>query len=124
MEDPLLRQILEGVNDVKANLMVIEAQITDLKSDRDDHESRLRRVEARTDESRRIDALETRVTQHDAGFTKQGERVGAVEQQMMNADKALDRLATPKIHPIAYISAGLSAVSIVVVALLAIAGMK
>lgn len=124
MEDPLLRQILDGVNDVKANLRVIEAQVTDLKNDRDDHEKRLRQVEARTDEGRRIDALEVRVTQHDAAFTKQGERVGIVESELSNVEKAMERNATPKVHPVAYLSAGLSAISIIVVALFAVANLQ
>lgn len=124
MDDPLLKQILDGVNDVKANLRIIESQVTDLRSDRDDHEKRLRNVEARTDETRRIDALETRVTQHDAAFTKQGERVGSLESVVTAVEKSVERNATPRIHPIAYVSAGLSAISVIVVALFAVANLQ
>lgn len=47
-----------------------------------DHENRLRVVESRTDLARRMEGAESRLAQHDAAFTKQGERVGAIEGQL------------------------------------------
>ena len=115
MPEPTLRDILDAVNRVSTKLTLIESQVSDLRSDRDDHEKRIRLVEQRTDETRRIDALEVRVTQHDAGFTKLGERLGAVESGLFNLDKVVEKLHAPRAPVVAYVAVILSAVSIVVV---------
>jgi hypothetical protein len=53
-----------------------------LKEVADDHEDRLRIVEQRADTEKRLEAIELRVTQHDAAFTKQGERLGVMETEV------------------------------------------
>lgn len=120
MPEPTLREILDAVNKVSSKLTLIESQVMDLRSDRDDHEQRIRSVEQRTDEGRRIDALETRITQHDAAFTKLGERIGSLETGAFGLEKSVEKLHTPKTAPVTYAAVILSAVSIVVVTIFGI----
>jgi chromosome segregation ATPase len=120
MVEPTLREILDAVNKVSSKLTLIESQVMDLRSDRDDHEKRIRSVEQRTDEGRRIDALETRITQHDAAFTKLGERIGSLEAGVFNVEKSVEKLQTPKTAPVTYAAVILSAVSIMVVVIFGI----
>ena len=89
MSDATLNDILAAVNGVSSKLVVIESQVNDLRDDRNDHERRLRTVEQRTDETQRINALDTRVTQHDAAFTRVGERLGSIETAVVNINETL-----------------------------------
>jgi chromosome segregation ATPase len=56
--------------------------MSNLKEMAEDHEDRLRAVESRADVETRIIGLETRVSQHDAAFTKTGEKIGSVETEI------------------------------------------
>jgi len=56
--------------------------LLNLKDVAEDHEDRLRAVESRADVETRIVNLENRISQHDAAFTKVGERIGSVDSSV------------------------------------------
>lgn len=117
MPEPTLQSILDAVNSVGTKLSIIEAQVHDLRSDRDDHEARLRGVEQRTDEGRRIDGLEIRVNQHDRIMTSHVERIGRIESDVPSIKKQVEQatldLKPRRIDPIALVGVLVAASAII-----------
>lgn len=82
------QQMFEMLTRMEAVTNKLVDGLTNLKEIAEDHEDRLRVVESRAGVEKRVDALSERVTQHDAGFTKMGERLGNLEGQLAGAQKA------------------------------------
>lgn len=73
------KQMFEMITRMETVTTNLVNGLNTLKEVADDHEDRLRVVEARSDAEKRLEALETRLSMHDAAFTKQGERLGKLE---------------------------------------------
>lgn len=92
MSEPLVtitaQQMFEMLTRMEAVTNKLVDGLSNLKEIAEDHEDRLRVVEARAGAEKRIDALSERVTQHDAAFTKMSERLGTVEGALEGAKSA------------------------------------
>lgn len=122
MSDPIItisaQQMYDIVLRVERAAESLAAGVVQLQSIIEDHETRIRMVESRADEGRRIDALEARVTQHDNAFTRQGERLGGAEQQLTAIAHQVEKQEPARTPAIAVVAAILSALSIVVIVVL------
>lgn len=106
------KEMYDVVQRVERAAQSLADSVTAIRDIVQDHEARLRIVEQAGDVSRRQDLLEQRVNSHEIAFTKQGERVGALEA----------RLAS-RINPIAVASVVAAFTSIVVAALFGVAAL-
>lgn len=73
------QQMFEMITRMETVTNNLVSGINVLKEVADDHEDRLRIVEARSDVDKRLDAFEARLNQHHESVVKQGERLGRVE---------------------------------------------
>ena len=76
------QQMFEMLTRMEAVTNKLVDGLGNLKEIAEDHEDRLRVVEASAGAEKRIDDLSDRVTQHDAAFSKINERVGGIEGVM------------------------------------------
>lgn len=106
------KEMYDVVQRVELAAQSLATSVTVIKDIVQDHEQRLRIVEQAGDVSRRQDLLEQRVNSHEIAFTKQGERIGAIEA----------RLAS-RVSPIAIASVVAAFTSIVVAALFGVAAL-
>lgn len=91
------QQMFEMITRMETVTNKLVSGLDTLREIADDHEGRIRVVEQRADAEKRLDILETRVTQHDSAFTKQGERIGVAETEVRNLKEKFAGKATPAI---------------------------
>ena len=104
------------LQDVKTGQTEMASTIQSLERNVNDHEGRIRMVEARTDESRRLDELERDQRGCNEGRVSASERIGGLETSLR---LLRDDLNSRRMPPAALWALGLSALSILVSTMLA-----